>query len=65
MRNEDFDPIMALYDDAASLRELADKYRDEQGGLSSLLSLLAEDVKQCAGKLECGEEIGKGGGPQK
>lgn len=44
MRNEDFDPIMALYDDAAALREIAGRYREEKVGLASLLSMVADDV---------------------
>lgn len=49
MRNEDFDPIAGLYESAGSLRELAEMYRDERGGLSSLLLLIADNVTRCAG----------------
>ena len=56
MRNEDFDPIAGLYESAGSLRELAEMYRDERGGLSSLLLLIADNVTRCAGKLECEEK---------
>ena len=42
MHNEDFDPIMALYDDAAALREIAGKYREEK----------ADDVADCAAMLD-------------
>ena len=56
MRNEQFDPITALYDSAAALRELAEMYRGERCGLSSLLLLIADNVTQCTGKLECEEE---------
>lgn len=56
MRNEQFDPITALYDSAAALRELAEMYRGERGGLSSLLLLIADNVTQCTGKLECEEK---------
>ena len=52
MRNEDFDPIMALYDDAAALREIAGKYREEKVGLASLLSMVADDVADCAAMLD-------------
>ena len=52
MHNEDFDPIMALYDDAAALREIAGKYREEKVGLASLLSMVADDVADCAAMLE-------------
>ena len=48
MHNEDFDPIMALYDDAAALREIAGKYREEKVGLASLLSMVAD----CAAMLD-------------
>lgn len=56
MRNEDVDPIAGLYESAGSLRELAEMYRDERGGLSSLLLLIADNVTRCAGKLECEED---------
>lgn len=52
MRNENFDPIMALYDDAAALREIAGKYREEKVGLASLLSMVADDVADCAAMLD-------------
>ena len=52
MRNEDFDPIAGLYESAGSLRELAAMYRDERGGLSSLLLLIAVKVSRCEGKRE-------------
>ena len=39
MRNEDFDPIAGLYESAGSLRELAEMYRDERGGLLSLIHI--------------------------
>ena len=52
MHNEDFDPIMALYDDAAALREIAGKYREEKVGLASLLSMVADDVADCAAMLD-------------
>lgn len=56
MHNEDVDPIAGLYESAGSLRELAEMYRDERGGLSSLLLLIADNVTRCVGKLECEEE---------
>ena len=56
MHNEDFDPIAGLYESAGSLRELAEMYRDERGGLSSLLLLIADNVTRCAGKLDCEEK---------
>lgn len=59
MRNEQFDPITALYDSAAALRELAEMYRGERGGLSSLLLLIADNVTRCAGKLEDKESMDK------
>jgi len=57
MHNEDFDPIAGLYESAGSLRELAEMYRDERGGLSSLLLLIADNVTRCAGKLEDKESM--------
>ena len=62
MHNEDFDPIMALYDDAAALREIAGKYREEKVGLASLLSMVADDVADCAAMLDDAEgKRGDGG----
>jgi hypothetical protein len=58
MRNEDFDPIMALYDDAAALREIAGKYREEKVGLASLLSMVAD----CAAMLDDTEGKREDGG---
>ena len=52
MHNEDFDPIMALYDDAAAPREIAGKSREEKVGLASLLSMVADDVADCAAMLD-------------
>ena len=34
-------------------------YRDERGGLSSLLLLIADNVTRCAGKLEDKESMDK------
>ena len=62
MRNEDFDPIMALYDDAAALREIAGKYREEKVGLASLLSMVADDVADCASMLDDTEGKREDGG---
>lgn len=61
MRNEDVDPIMALYDDAAALREIAGKYREEKVGLASLLSMVADDVADCAAMLDDREGKQDGG----
>ena len=44
------------YFEPEALRELAEMYRDERGGLSSLLLLIADNVTRCAGKLECEEK---------
>lgn len=52
MRNEKFDPIEALYKDAEALREIAGKYREEKVGLASLLSMVADDVADCAAMLD-------------
>lgn len=62
MHNEDFDPIMALYDDAAALREIAGKYREERSGLASLLSMVADDVADCAAMLDDTEGKREDGG---
>ena len=62
MHNEDFDPIMALYDDAAALREIAAKYREEKVGLASLLSMVADDVADCAAMLDDTEGKREDGG---
>ena len=62
MHNEDFDPIMALYDDAAALREFAGKYREEKVGLASLLSMVADDVADCAAMLDDTEGKREDGG---
>ena len=62
MHNEDFDPIMALYDDAAALREIAGKYREEKVGPASLLSMVADDVADCAAMLDDTEGKREDGG---
>ena len=53
---------MALYDDAAALREIAGKYREEKVGLASLLSMVADDVADCAAMLDDTEGKREDGG---
>ncbi len=52
MSNKHLDPIAALYDNAAALRELAGSYTNEKPGLSALLLLIAESVTDCTAMLD-------------
>ena len=52
MRNEDFDPIMALYDDAAACARLPESTVRKRSASASLLSMVADDVADCAAMLD-------------
>ena len=48
--------------DAEALREIAGKYREEKVGLASLLSMVADDVADCAAMLDDTEGKREDGG---
>lgn len=52
------DPITRLMNHAASLSFLAESLPEEQGGLASLLDLMAQDVQQQCEALDTAETQG-------